>query len=122
MTHAGGLPGLGQGSRKDAFTVGLPQQLLYAHGPPLRLNLNDLLLMFYPFLLMLFLALLLAPAFAPASVRSYVTETGTGEGDGATINVPLPPGSGSGAYKAAFERLVLPALEAYRWAGGCACV
>ncbi|PNW87295.1 hypothetical protein CHLRE_02g116950v5 [Chlamydomonas reinhardtii] len=44
----------------------------------------------------------------------YVTETGTGEGEGATINVPLPPGSGSGAYKAAFERVVLPALEAYR--------
>jgi hypothetical protein len=28
--------------------------------------------------------------------------------------VPLPPGSGSGAYRAAFDRVVAPALEAYR--------
>ncbi|KAG2452933.1 hypothetical protein HYH02_002272 [Chlamydomonas schloesseri] len=44
----------------------------------------------------------------------YVTETGTGEGEGATLNLPLPPGSGSGAYRAAFQRVVLPALEAYK--------
>ncbi|KXZ50612.1 hypothetical protein GPECTOR_15g295 [Gonium pectorale] len=43
----------------------------------------------------------------------YVTENGVGAGEGTTLNVPLPPGSGSGAYRAAFERVVLPALEAY---------
>ncbi|MGI9048321.1 MAG: class II histone deacetylase, partial [Rubrobacteraceae bacterium] len=30
------------------------------------------------------------------------------------INVPLPPGSGEGAYLAAFERVVIPALRAHR--------
>jgi acetoin utilization deacetylase AcuC-like enzyme len=43
-----------------------------------------------------------------------VTDTGTGEGAGATINVPLPPGSGNGAYEAAFERVVAPAIERFR--------
>ncbi|MEW5298326.1 MAG: hypothetical protein WDW36_001465 [Sanguina aurantia] len=43
----------------------------------------------------------------------YVSETGTGAGAGFTINVPLPPGSGSGAYKDAFQRVVIPALEAF---------
>ena len=43
-----------------------------------------------------------------------LTDVGAGDGEGYTINVPLPPGSGSGAYRAAFERVVLPALEAYR--------
>jgi acetoin utilization deacetylase AcuC-like enzyme len=43
-----------------------------------------------------------------------VTETGSGAGDGYTINVPLPPGSGSGAYRAAFDRVVRPALDAYK--------
>ncbi|QDL93349.1 class II histone deacetylase [Paroceanicella profunda] len=38
---------------------------------------------------------------------------GAGAGLGANINIPLPPGSGHGAYVAAFERLVLPALEAF---------
>ncbi len=32
---------------------------------------------------------------------------------GFTINVPLPPGSGSGAYRASFDRVVLPALDAF---------
>ncbi len=36
-----------------------------------------------------------------------------GEGR-SNLNVPLPPGSGSGAYLAAFERVVLPALEAFK--------
>lgn len=39
---------------------------------------------------------------------------GEGPGLGATINVPLPPGSGSAAYRAAFDRVVLPALERFR--------
>ncbi|GFR46729.1 hypothetical protein Agub_g8352 [Astrephomene gubernaculifera] len=43
-----------------------------------------------------------------------VTETGVGPGEATTINVPLPPGSGSGAYRAAFTRVVLPALSAFR--------
>ncbi len=37
-----------------------------------------------------------------------------GVGEGTTINVPLPPGSGAGAYRAAFNRVVVPALEAFR--------
>lgn len=43
----------------------------------------------------------------------YATEVGVGEGKGTTINIPLPPGSGSGAYRAAFERVVVPALDAF---------
>jgi acetoin utilization deacetylase AcuC-like enzyme len=43
--------------------------------------------------------------------RSGAThETGEGTGRGYNINVPLPPGSGHGAYVAAVERVVLPAL------------
>jgi acetoin utilization deacetylase AcuC-like enzyme len=34
-----------------------------------------------------------------------------GESD---VNIPLPPGSGAGAYEAAFEQVVVPALEAFR--------
>lgn len=43
-----------------------------------------------------------------------VADNGRGDGKGCNINVPLPPGSGRGAYEAAFERVVLPALERYR--------
>ena len=43
-----------------------------------------------------------------------VGDVGEGEGRGYNLNVPLPPGSGTGAYRAAFERIVLPALRAYR--------
>jgi acetoin utilization deacetylase AcuC-like enzyme len=42
-----------------------------------------------------------------------VDEIGAGAGEGYNINVPLPPGSGVGAYTAAFERVVLPALERF---------
>lgn len=42
-----------------------------------------------------------------------VTEVGTGKGTGYTVNVPLPPGSGSGAYRTAFEQVVVPALDAF---------
>jgi acetoin utilization deacetylase AcuC-like enzyme len=41
-------------------------------------------------------------------------ERGAGKGAGATLNVPLPPGSGRGAYLAALDKVVLPALERYR--------
>jgi acetoin utilization deacetylase AcuC-like enzyme len=43
-----------------------------------------------------------------------VEETGEGEGEGYNINIPLPPGSGDGAYVAAFEQVVVPALERFR--------
>ena len=39
---------------------------------------------------------------------------GVGRGEGYNINIPLPPGSGRGAYLAAFDRVVIPALAAYR--------
>jgi acetoin utilization deacetylase AcuC-like enzyme len=41
------------------------------------------------------------------------TEIGEGEGCGYTVNVPLSSGSRDGDYAAAFERVVLPVLEAY---------
>ena len=41
-------------------------------------------------------------------------ERGDGTGHGYNINVPLPPGSGHGAYLATFERVVLPALRAFK--------
>ncbi len=40
-------------------------------------------------------------------------EVGHGEGVGSTINVPLPSDSTGAAYAAAFERVLLPALEAF---------
>jgi acetoin utilization deacetylase AcuC-like enzyme len=49
--------------------------------------------------------------FPPES--GTIHEVGAGAGTGYAINVPLPPGSGSGAYRAAFDRIVLPALERF---------
>lgn len=43
-----------------------------------------------------------------------MADRGGGRGTGYNINVPLPPGSGQGAYLAAFDQVVLPALHAYR--------
>jgi len=40
-------------------------------------------------------------------------EIGAGDGLGTTLNVPLPAGSGAGAYVAAIEQVVVPALDAY---------
>jgi len=40
-----------------------------------------------------------------------VEHTGEGDGEGYTINVPLPPGSGNGAYVAALEQVVVPAVS-----------
>jgi acetoin utilization deacetylase AcuC-like enzyme len=40
--------------------------------------------------------------------------TGTGTAAGTNLNIPLPPGSGHGAYLAAFDRVVLPALQRFR--------
>jgi acetoin utilization deacetylase AcuC-like enzyme len=41
-------------------------------------------------------------------------DAGAGPGEGYNLNVPLPPGSGVGAYVATFERVVAPALRAFR--------
>jgi acetoin utilization deacetylase AcuC-like enzyme len=40
--------------------------------------------------------------------------TGTGKAAGTNLNIPLPPGSGHGAYLAAFDRAVLPAVQRFR--------
>ena len=40
-------------------------------------------------------------------------ERGDGEGKGATVNVPLAAGSGDAEYRDAFERHVLPAVNAF---------
>jgi acetoin utilization deacetylase AcuC-like enzyme len=43
-----------------------------------------------------------------------ITDRGEGDGVGAALNIPLPAGSGNGAYLAAMERVVVPALRAFR--------
>jgi acetoin utilization deacetylase AcuC-like enzyme len=43
--------------------------------------------------------------------RGEVAQNGEGAGLGCNINVPLPPGTGTGAYLAAFERVILPAVR-----------
>jgi acetoin utilization deacetylase AcuC-like enzyme len=43
-----------------------------------------------------------------------ISERGEGKGFGANLNMPLPPGSGAGAYLAAFDQVVLPALHRFR--------
>jgi acetoin utilization deacetylase AcuC-like enzyme len=50
--------------------------------------------------------------FPPNS--GHLSENGAGKGEGFNINIPLPPGSGVGAYEAAFDRVILPALEIYK--------
>jgi len=42
-----------------------------------------------------------------------VEHRGEGAGEGFNVNVPLPPGSGNGAYEAALERVVVPAVESF---------
>lgn len=51
-------------------------------------------------------------AFPPDS--GLIDEVGVGRGEGYNINIPLPPGSGTGAYEAAWEMVVLPALRRFR--------
>jgi acetoin utilization deacetylase AcuC-like enzyme len=52
--------------------------------------------------------------------RCYPVESGqlcvagTGDAAGTNVNIPLPAGSGHGAYIAAFDRVVLPALQRFR--------
>ncbi len=42
-----------------------------------------------------------------------VSETGAGDGRGFTVNVPLSAGAGDEAYRAAFDRLVLPVVDQF---------
>lgn len=51
--------------------------------------------------------------FFPAD-RGLIEQNGEGPGEGYNINIPLPPGSGVGAYIAAFEKVVVPALQRFR--------
>ncbi|MEE4297821.1 MAG: class II histone deacetylase [Pseudomonadales bacterium] len=46
--------------------------------------------------------------------RGGLDACGAGAGAGFNVNVPLPPGSGGGAWLGAMDRLVLPALLAFR--------
>lgn len=41
-------------------------------------------------------------------------EIGSGAGKGYNLNIPLPPGCGNGAYVAAFEQVVIPALYKFK--------
>jgi acetoin utilization deacetylase AcuC-like enzyme len=50
-------------------------------------------------------------AFPPGS--GPITDIGEGDGTGYNLNIPLPAGSGAGAYLAAFERVIVPALERF---------
>jgi len=43
-----------------------------------------------------------------------IEDRGSGAGDGYNINIPLIPGTGHFGYLHAFERIVLPALKAYK--------
>jgi len=42
-----------------------------------------------------------------------IDEVGEGDGKGFTVNVPLPAGGGDAQYASAFERVVLPVVQAY---------
>lgn len=43
----------------------------------------------------------------------HLTSRGEGPAAGTMLNVPLPPGSGNGAYLAAFDQVVVPAITAF---------
>ncbi len=46
--------------------------------------------------------------------RGHLSETGRGAGAQTNLNIPLPAGSGHGAYLAAFDHVVIPALRQFR--------
>ncbi len=50
--------------------------------------------------------------FPPDS--GLMDDIGQGRGEGYNLNLPLPPGTGVGAYTAALERVVVPALRAFK--------
>lgn len=41
-------------------------------------------------------------------------KNGEAAGEGYNLNIPLPPGSGTGAYMAAFERVIIPAVTQFK--------
>ncbi|VAW05277.1 Deacetylases, including yeast histone deacetylase and acetoin utilization protein [hydrothermal vent metagenome] len=41
-------------------------------------------------------------------------DNGSGDGAGYNINIPLPAGSGVGAYEAAYDRVIIPALYKFK--------
>lgn len=43
----------------------------------------------------------------------HLTDRGAGAAAGTMLNIPLPPGSGNGAYLAAFEQVIAPAIIAF---------
>lgn len=43
-----------------------------------------------------------------------VSDIGSGAGEGYNINIPFPPGTGTGAYLAAFDAVIEPAVKAYQ--------
>lgn len=45
--------------------------------------------------------------------RGHLEDVGAGQGVGTNVNVPLPDGSGHGAYLAAMEQVVAPALRRF---------
>ncbi len=49
--------------------------------------------------------------FYPGS--GAVEETGSGEAEGTMINIPMPHGAGDAAFDAAYEQVVVPALERF---------
>ncbi len=51
---------------------------------------------------------------AGQGMHGAVSECGGGKGYGTAINVPLPAGSGTAAYRAAFDRIERPALDAFK--------
>ncbi|MEE8337505.1 MAG: histone deacetylase, partial [Dehalococcoidia bacterium] len=52
-----------------------------------------------------------ASPFYPGS--GGYTQTGAGEAKGTMVNIPLPHGAGDAAFEAAYERVVVPALERF---------
>ena len=46
--------------------------------------------------------------------RGQLSETGRGEGAYTNLNIPLPGGSGHGAYLAAFDEVIIPALRRFQ--------
>lgn len=44
----------------------------------------------------------------------YLHQLGEGDAVGTNLNIPLPPGSSVDAYIAAYDRVIIPALEAFR--------
>lgn len=48
------------------------------------------------------------------TASGFHDERGAGKGFGTNLNIPLPAGSGHGAYLAAFEQVVIPALYRFK--------